>query len=135
MANGDFAKRHAGEERVVTPAKKDFEGYTLRDSESTRVQTSKGMVTFKKALVTAVKVGAVLALAATGFGALQIAAIAVRPDMQIISFETIPWAIMTWAGFKASKATVPAAMRNSERFKPYYDAAVELTEGKTKKKK
>lgn len=134
MANGDFAKRHAGEKTVV-PVKKDFEGATLRDSDSTRVQTSKGVVTFKKAMITAVKVGAVLALAATGFGALQIAAIALRPDMQIISFETIPWAIMTWAGFKASKATVPAAMRNSERFKPYYDAFTELSDGKTKKKK
>lgn len=128
--NGEFAKRHT-EYRGVEPTnivRKDLTGARLRDSEKTEVKLSKGKVVLRKTALTLCAVGSIAGLAATGFGAVNIAAIAIRPEFNLISFETLSWALTTGIGYKLSKVCVPTSMRNSETLRPYYDAIVDVKE-------
>lgn len=134
MANGDFAKRYAAK-GAVEPVKRDMAGAKLRESEKTEVKLEGGKLILRKAVLTVCAAGAVLGLAATGFGAANVLACIVRSDIGLISWDTLTWGLMTYGGFKLSKATVPTTMRNSETLKPYYDAIVDVKDsikGKSK---
>lgn len=134
MANGDFAKRYAAKE-TTTPVKRDLSGAKLRESERTEMKLEGGKLILRKAVLTVCAAGAVLGLAATGFGAANVAACILRPEIGLISWDTLTWGLMTWGGFKLAKATVPTTMRNSEKLRPYYDAVVDVKDsikGKSK---
>lgn len=133
MANGDFAKRYAKEQEALR-AQRDMNGAKLRESEKTEVKLEGGKLVLRKAVLTACAVGSIVGLAATGFGAANVIACAVRPDIGLISFDTLTWGIMTWGGFKLSKKSVPVSMRNSETLRPYYDAVIDVKESLSKKK-
>ena len=128
MANGDFAKRYAAKEGTTTPVKRDLSGARLRESERTEVKLEGGKLILRKAVLTACAAGAVLGLAATGFGALNVAACIIRPEIGLISWDALTFGLMTYGGFKLTKATLPTTMRNSDTLRPYYDAIQDVKE-------
>lgn len=126
---------------VSTPPKTDVGTVKLKDSKSTTIETSKGKIklreTFKKIIYGAAVVGTTLGLAATGFGAANLIAIAALPQFSLISFDTLTFGIMTGVGYKLTKATLGTTMKNTPKLKPIYDAFTgakeELEEKRSKK--
>lgn len=127
---------------TTSPKKVDVEGIKLKDSKSTTIETSKGTVklksAFKKIMYGAAVAGTVLGLAATGFGAANVLAIAVLPQFSIISFDTLTFGLLTGAGYKLTKKTLGTTMKNTPALKPMYDTyqevKAELTDSKSSKK-
>jgi len=111
---------------TTKPAPVDVSGIKLKDGPTTTIKTSKGNIHLKDALKKIIYgvalVGTTVGLAATGFGAANIIAIAVNPIYNLISFETLSWGIMTGVGYKLTKATLGTTMRNTPALKPIYDA-------------
>ena len=111
---------------VSKPAAVDVSGVKLKDSKTTTISTSKGKIhlkeAFKKVIYGVAVAGTAVGLAATGFGAANLIAIAINPIYNIISFETLSWGIMTGVGYKLTKATLGTTMRNTPALKPIYDA-------------
>ena len=125
-----------------TPKKVDVSGIKLKDSGSTTIKTSKGNIklrdAFKKIIYRAAVAGTTIGLGLTGFGAANIIAIVVLHRANLISFETVDFALMTRVGYKLTKATLGITMRNTPGLKNVYDAVTgakeELTGSKASKK-
>ena len=124
------------------PAKKDLNNVKLNDSKSTSIKTSKGEINlrekFTKIGLAVAGIGCTLGLAATGIGTAEIAAIAIRSEYNLISFETLSWGLITCGGFKLTKATIGTVMKNNPKLQPIYNAFTgakeDLSEGKGSKK-
>jgi len=88
-----------------------------KNGEVKEVKLSSGKLKVRKALLALCATGSVLGLSSAAFGAANIAAIAIRPEFNLISLETLTWGLLTAGGFVLSKKCLPTTIRNTPKLK------------------